>query len=68
MSYDWDSKEWTVPLNLNIGKTVIWNETAWKLSAEINYYVDKPDAFGPKWMVSLNFAPVVDNFLAKMFQ
>lgn len=30
--YDWKSEQWTVPLNFNFGKTVIWNKKPWKLS------------------------------------
>jgi len=67
-TYDWTSEQWTVPLNFTFGKTIIVGEQPWKLSAEINYYVEKSDAFGAEWMVSLNFAPVVENVLAKWFQ
>lgn len=67
-SYDWTNSQWNIPLNLQIGKTVIWNEAPWKLSAEVNYYVEKSDAFGAEWMVSLNFAPVVQNALANLFK
>lgn len=34
---------------------------------EINYYVEQPDAFGPKWFVGFNVAPVVENVLARLF-
>ena len=64
LTYDWNSDQWTVPLQLNVGKTVIRNGRPWKLSVELNYYVEKPDAFGPEWMLSLNVAPVVKNGLA----
>ena len=56
-----------MPLQLNVGKTVIRNGRPWKLSVELNYYVEKPDAFGPEWMLSLNVAPVVKNGLARWF-
>jgi hypothetical protein len=68
MTYDHVSNQWTVPLNLTVGKTVIWNGRPWKLSAEINYYVDQGDAFGPEWMIGINVAPVVENVLAKWFR
>ena len=67
LTYDWNSDQWTVPLQLNVGKTVIRNGRPWKLSVELNYYVEKPDAFGPEWMLSLNVAPVVKNGLARWF-
>ncbi|MEM9235353.1 MAG: hypothetical protein AAGB14_01140 [Verrucomicrobiota bacterium] len=68
LSYDWHNDQWTVPLNLTFGKTVILGGKPWKLSAEVNYYVEKPDTFGPEWMVGLNITPVVENALAKWFQ
>lgn len=68
MSYNWDSGEWTLPLNLSFGKTVMWGDTPWKISAEINYYSERPDAFGPEWMIGLNFAPVVENVMAGWFR
>lgn len=67
MTYDWDAKQWTIPLNFQIGKTVILGTTPWKISLEVNYYVDKPDAFGPEWMVGINLAPVVKNVFASLF-
>ena len=67
MNYDWNSEQWTVPLQINAGKTVVMKGRPWKLSAELNYYVEKADAFGPEWMLSFNIAPVVKNGLATMF-
>ena len=67
MSYDHENSQWTLPLNLTVGKTVIWNGRPWKLSAEVNYFVDQPDAFGPEWMFGINIAPVVENLFARMF-
>lgn len=67
ITYDWESDQWTVPLQINTGKTVIWNGRPWKLSVELNYYVEKSDAFGPEWMLSFNIAPVVKNGLASLF-
>jgi hypothetical protein len=67
MTYNWESEQWTVPLQINAGKTVVWGGRPWKLSAEVNYYVEKADAFGPEWMFSFNIAPVVKNGLASLF-
>jgi len=64
LSYDWNHNQWTVPLNLTAGKAVNINGRPWKLSLEINYYVEKADAFGAEWMVGLNIGPVVKNVLA----
>jgi hypothetical protein len=63
LNYDWNSNQWTIPLNLTVSKTVQIGNTPWKLAAEINYYVEKPDAFGAKWMIGFNVTPVVKNFV-----
>jgi len=34
-----------------------------KLAVEFNYYVERPDAFAPKWMIGMNITPVVQNFV-----
>ncbi len=67
ITYDWEAEQWTVPLQFNFGKTVTMGGRPWKLSAEINYYVEKADPFGPEWMLSLNVTPVVKNGLAGWF-
>lgn len=68
LNYDWKSEQWTVPLNFNFGKTIIWDKTPWKLSMEINYYVERADAFAPEWMIGFNITPVVKNGLASWFK
>jgi len=66
--YDWINKEWTVPLNLSVAKTVILSGRPWQFEVEVNYYVDQPDAFGPEWMVGFNVTPLVNNFIATMIK
>ena len=69
MSYNHNTEKWTIPINLNVGKTVIQgNGQPWKLGFEVNYYTEKPDSFGPEWMVGISIAPVIENPLAKWFQ
>ncbi len=68
MTYDHENDEATIPINLNAGKTVIWNGRPWKLSAEINYFIDAPDTFAPEWMVGFNIAPIVENGLVDWFK
>ena len=63
--YNWNGDQWTVPLNMAVGKTVMMGKTPVKLQLEVNYYVEKPDAFGPEWMIGLNITPVVPNFIEK---
>ena len=68
MSYDHNADQWTIPLNLSVGKTVIWNGRPWKLSVEFNYFVERNDTFGQEWFIGFNAAPVVENVMAKWFQ
>jgi len=68
ITYDWKTDQATVPLNFNFGKSVIWNGKPWKLSMEINYYIEQADAFGPEWMIGFNVTPVVKNGLVDWFK
>jgi hypothetical protein len=68
LTYDWKTDQATIPLNFNFGKSVIWNGKPWKLSLEINYYVEQADTFGPEWMIGFNVTPVVKNKLADWFK
>jgi hypothetical protein len=68
ITFDHISDQWTVPLNFTFGKTVIWSGRPWKLSMEVNYYVEKADSFGPEWFIGFNVAPVVENVLASWFK
>ncbi|WNC73875.1 hypothetical protein RGQ13_07750 [Thalassotalea psychrophila] len=66
-TYDWENEQWTVPLNFNVGRTVQWNERPWKLSVELDYYVEKNEDFGPDWMLTFRISPVVENVMASWF-
>lgn len=63
MDYNWESEEWTIPVNLTVSKTLKWGNTPLKLELDLNYYVEQPDAFGPEWMIGINITPVVPNFI-----
>jgi len=68
MTYDWKGEEWTIPVALSVAKTIIAGQTPLQIEVELNYYVEKPDAFGPEWMLSFNLTPVVPNFIESMFK
>ena len=68
LTYDHEADEATIPINLNAGKTVILGGRPWKIGAEINYFVDAPDAFAQEWFVGFNISPVVENGLANWFK
>jgi len=65
MNYNWESEDWTIPLNLVVSKTTHFGNTPLKIELEFNYYVEQPDAFGPEWMIGLNITPVVPNFIER---
>lgn len=68
MTYNHESEEWTVPLHLVAAKTFIISGRPWEFSLDLNYYVERPDAIAPKWMIGFNIAPVVQNILADWFK
>jgi len=63
MNYDWALKEWSIPINLTVGRTVKLGKTPVKLEIEVNYYVEQYNAFGAQWMVGFNITPVVRNVI-----
>ena len=65
INYDWKAEEWTVPLNLSISKTFMVGKMPLKLALDMNYYIDQPDLFGPKWMVGFEITPVVPNIFER---
>lgn len=64
LTYDHEAEEWSIPLNVTVGKTVILNGRPWKIGIEINYFVQHADVFGPEWFFGVNIAPVVENVFA----
>ena len=63
IQYDWKQEQWNVPLNLIIGKTVALGKMPLRVQLELDYYVERPDPFAPKWLIGLNITPVVANFI-----
>lgn len=68
ITYDWESENWTIPVNFNFGKTVMFGDRPWKISAEVNYFVAQADEFGPDWTIGINLTPVVTNVMANWFK
>jgi hypothetical protein len=46
-----EAEEWTIPLNLDVSKTVMFGNLPVKLEFEANCYVVQPDLFGPEWLI-----------------
>jgi hypothetical protein len=68
ITHNWETDDWTVPLNLNFSKTMTLGGRPWKFGLEFNYYVEQPDAFGPEFLVEFKITPVVENALANLFK
>jgi hypothetical protein len=59
--YDWEGasgNQWLVPLAGGVARMMQWRNTPVRWSAELEYYLESPDAFGPEWQISLNLTPV----------
>lgn len=63
IQYDWTQEQWNVPLNGQISKTLQLGKMPLRVQLEVDYYVERPDAFAPKWLIGLNITPVVPNFI-----
>ncbi len=69
LNYNWDAEQWTIPVNLTLSKTIISSSgRPWKLALEADYFVEKSDAFGPRFRIGFNITPVVKNGLAELFK
>ena len=62
ISYDWITQEWTIPWDLNIGKTSKVDSSIWTFSVEINYFGEQHDTASPEWMLGINVTRVISNW------
>jgi len=53
-TYNWETKEWTVPLNLGVSKIVRLGKQLASIQGGVRYYVERP-AFGPNWGLRSTF-------------
>lgn len=65
MSYNWETEQWTIPIQMQVSKTVKIGKLPIKLAVEGNYYVEQADALGQDWFIGLNITPVVPNVVAE---
>jgi hypothetical protein len=57
-TYDWESKDWSVPINVNVFQlTKIGNQLV-QIGAGVRYWLDSPDAGPEGWGLRLNFVLV----------
>ncbi len=71
ITYNWhaDSDQaLTLPLGIGVAKTTKLSGKPWKFSAQVQYFVEQPDTFGPDWLLKFTVTPVVQNKLASLFK
>lgn len=64
VTYDWNAdsdQALTLPLGLGLAKTTTLGGKPWKFSAQVQYFVEQPDAFGPEWLLKFTITPVIKN-------
>lgn len=67
-SYDWNASSdaaWTLPVGIGLAKTTKVGGTPLKLSVQLQYFVEQPDAFGPDWLLKISISPVIQNPFVK---
>lgn len=65
MTYNWVAAQWTIPLQLQVSKTVKLGKLPVKVAMEASYYLEKSSNLGQDWMIGFNLTPVVPNVVAK---
>ncbi|MCP3880943.1 MAG: hypothetical protein GY701_21485 [Sulfitobacter sp.] len=71
VTYDWNAdsdQALTLPVGIGLAKTTKLGGKAWKFQAQVQYFVEQPDAFGPDWLLKFTVTPVVQNKLAGLFK
>jgi hypothetical protein len=53
-TYDWESKQWTIPVILGVSKIVRLGKQLASIQGGVRYYVERP-AFGPNWGLRSTF-------------
>ena len=64
VTYDWNAdsdQALTLPLGLGLAKTTTLGGKPWKFQAQVQYFAEQPDAFGPEWLLKFTITPVIKN-------
>ena len=64
IAYNWESEQWTVPIQLMLSRAVKVGKMPIKLALEGTLYAEQADPLGQDWMIGFNITPVVPNVLA----
>jgi hypothetical protein len=68
IQYDWkaDSDDaWKIPIGIGFDHTTRIGKYPVRWGAELQYYLEQPDSFGPEWGLRFFFIPVIPNPLQK---
>ena len=57
--YNWETDQLSLPLGIGFDTLVKLGKVPAKVGAEIYYYVEQDDDFGPEWQLRLIFSPVL---------
>jgi hypothetical protein len=47
MTYDWESEEWSIPVNVNVSKLLKWGKQRVQIGGGVRYWAESPDT-GPE--------------------
>lgn len=64
IEYDWEGdadNKLFLPLGGGMAKTMRWGRVPVRMSLELHYYLESPDALGPDWLATINLTPVLRN-------
>jgi hypothetical protein len=67
ISYDWITKQWSIPWVLHVDKTSKFQSSIWTFSFELNYYGKQHGTVAPEWMMGINVTRVVKNWFSTLF-
>jgi len=54
-----------VPVGIGLAKTTKLGNTPIKLAAQVHYFLEQPDSFGPDWPLKFTVTPVIQNPFVK---
>ena len=57
--YNWESKQWSIPLGIGFDTLVQFGRLPVKVGLEVYKYVESSDRFGQDWQIRLLFVPVI---------
>lgn len=57
--YNWETDQLNLPIGIGFDTLVKIGKMPVKIGAELYYYVEKDDDFGPEWQLRILFVPVV---------